>query len=55
MNVQHPGFAAVSKSISAKEGIPEGRARAILAASTRKAKKRPGALKKNPRLAKVKG
>jgi hypothetical protein len=49
----HPGFKSVASSISKKEGIPPGRAAAILAASTRNAS--AAAHKANPRLNKVKG
>ena len=50
---KHPGFAAVEKKISAKEGIPLKSAGAILASSTRKAS--PAAKKANPALKKVPG
>lgn len=49
----HPGFAAVQKKIAARQGISQKRAGAILAASARKAS--PAAIKKNPRLKKVRG
>lgn len=48
----HPGFNAVSNSIAKKEGISQQAADRILAASTRHAS--PAAVKKNPRLNKVK-
>lgn len=50
---RHPGFKAVQSDIASKEGIPEDRAGAILAASSRGASK--GAKKANPRLKRVKG
>lgn len=53
MGPAHPGFKAVAAGIAAKQGIPEGRARAILAAGARKAS--PAAKAKNPRLNRVKG
>lgn len=53
MSAAHPGFKAAAASISAKEGIPAGRARAILAASARKSSLK--ARKANPRLNKVGG
>jgi hypothetical protein len=49
----HPGFQKVAEQIAAKEGIGIDNAGAILAASSRKAS--PAAVKKNPRLKKVKG
>jgi len=49
----HPGFAAVQKSIAAKEGIGQKAAGAILAAKSRDAS--PAAKKANPRLNKVGG
>ena len=49
----HPGFKAVANKIAAKQGISKDRADAILAAGARKAS--AGAVKKNPRLARVKG
>jgi len=48
----HPGFKAVQKKIAKKYGMK--RAGAILAASTRKAKRGPAG-KRNPRLKRVKG
>lgn len=50
---KHPGFKAVQKKIAAKEGVSEGAAGAILAASTRKASAK--AKKANPKLKNVKG
>lgn len=49
---KHPGFKGAAKEISRKEGIPSGRAKAILAASTRKASAK--AKKRNPKLKRVK-
>lgn len=49
---KHPGFKAVAAKIARKQGVSGKRARAILAASTRKAS--PKAKKKNPRLKRVK-
>jgi uncharacterized protein YoaH (UPF0181 family) len=49
----HPGFEAVAKSIAEEEGVSQERARAILAARTRKAS--PAAKRANPRLRRVKG
>jgi hypothetical protein len=48
----HPGFGAASAGIAKKQGIPQDRADAILAASTRGAS--PAAKKANPFLKKVK-
>ena len=48
---KHPGFKKAAASISAKEGVSEKSADAILAASSRKAS--PAAKKANPRLKKV--
>lgn len=50
---KHPGFKAVAKGISRREGVTADRAAAILATSTRKAS--PAARKANPRLNRVKG
>jgi hypothetical protein len=50
---KHPGFKAVQKKISKKQGISMERAGAILAAGARKASKK--AVKANPRLKKVSG
>ena len=50
---KHPGFNKASHSIARREHIPESRARAILASSTRKASAK--AKRKNPRLKRVKG
>lgn len=49
----HPGFKAVAKKIAAKEGVSPERARAMLAAGTRRAS--PAAKKANPRLRRVRG
>ena len=49
----HPGFKAVQKQIAKKGGYGMERAKAILAASSRKASKK--AKKANPRLKRVKG
>ena len=49
---KHPGFASVTDSIAAKEGVTPETAAAILASSTRNAS--PAAKKKNPKLVKVK-
>ena len=47
------GFAANAAKISRKQGIPLERANAILAAGARNAS--PKAIRKNPRLLRVKG
>ena len=52
MKKAHPGFKNVAANISKKEGVSLDSARAILAASTRRAS--PAAKKANPRLKKVK-
>lgn len=49
----HPGFKKVAQDIAARQGIPEERARAILAASTRRASE--AAKRRNPRLRRVRG
>lgn len=49
----HPGFQNVAAGIASREGIPEARAAAILAASSRNASAK--AKKANPRLKRVKG
>jgi hypothetical protein len=49
----HPGFEAVARRIARERGISLDRARAILAASTRRAS--PAAKRRNPRLRRVKG
>lgn len=49
----HPGFSAVASRISHSAGVPLKNARAILAASTRKAS--PAAKRANSRLRRVKG
>lgn len=46
------GFKAAAKSVAEKEGMPMDRAKAIIAASTRKAS--PAAKKENPNLKKIK-
>lgn len=53
MAKKHPGFNKVAQSIAARQDIPIERARAILAAATRRAS--PAAKKANPRLKRVKG
>lgn len=53
LSKKHPGFKAVASKIAAKEGVSAKSARAILAASSRKAS--ASAKKKNPRLKRVKG
>lgn len=53
MNKQkHPGFKSVAEAIANKQNIPIKNAKAILAASTRKAS--PAAKKRNKNLNKVK-
>ena len=49
----HPGFKSVAAGIARKQGVPMGRAKAILAAGTRGASAKAKA--KNPRLKRVKG
>lgn len=49
---KNPGFKAVEKKISAKEGVSKKEAGAILASATRKDS--PAAKKSNPKLDKVK-
>lgn len=49
----HPGFKAVQRKIAKKQGVGMERAGAILAASARKASAK--AVKKNPRLKRVRG
>jgi hypothetical protein len=49
----HPGFKAVAAGIAKREGVSPARAKAMLAAGTRRAGK--AARKKNPRLNRVKG
>lgn len=49
---KNPGFKAVASKIAKKEGLPIGRANAILASASRKAS--PAARKANPRLNRVK-
>ena len=53
MSTAHPGFAAVASGIARKKGISMQRAKAILAAGTRRAGK--AARRRNPRLNRVKG
>jgi len=53
MAKNHPGFKAVQKSISKKEGVPMKNAGAILASAGRNAS--AGAKKKNPNLKNVRG
>lgn len=50
---KHPGFRKVAERISRKEGIPLKRAKAELAASTRRTS--AAAKRRNPRLKRVKG
>lgn len=52
MSKAHPGFEAVARKMAAKQGIPLERARAELAASSRRAS--PAAKRKNPNLKRVK-
>jgi len=49
----HPGFEAVARKIARERGVSMERARAILAARTRKAS--PAAKRRNPRLKRVRG
>ena len=49
----HPGFQKVAANIAKKQGISSGKAKAILAGSTRGAS--AAAKKANPRLKRVKG
>lgn len=49
----HPGFKAVAASIARREGVSMDRARAMLAAQTRRAS--PAARRRNPRLNRVRG
>ena len=53
MNKAHPGFDAVARKIAAKMGVSMERARAILAARTRKDS--AAAKAANPRLKRVPG
>lgn len=48
-------FKKIQAKIAAKDDVSEKRAGAILAASTRKAKHNPAAVKANPKLKRVKG
>ena len=52
-HAQHPGFEAVARRIARREGVSMERARAILAAATRRAS--PAAKRRNPRLRRVRG
>ena len=49
----HPGFKGAQRQIARKQGVSMERAGAILAAGSRKAS--PKAVRKNPKLKKVKG
>lgn len=53
MSSKHPGFNKVASRISKREGVSKDRARAILAASSRRASS--AAKRKNPRLKRVRG
>lgn len=53
MAAKHPGFKKVASQIARKQGVSKERARAILAAGTRRAS--PAAKRANPRLKRVKG
>lgn len=50
---KHPGFEKVASEIAEKRGVSKDRARAMLAAGTRRAS--VSAKRKNPRLKRVKG
>jgi hypothetical protein len=50
-SMKHPGFDAVAKSISERQGIPLDHAKAIAAGAARHASR--AAVKKNPRLKNV--
>lgn len=50
---RHPGFDTVARRIAVREHVPMARARAILAASTRRAS--VAAKRRNPRLRRVTG
>jgi hypothetical protein len=50
---KHPGFEHVAQSMAHMHGVSMDRARAMLAAATRRAG--PAARKHNPRLKRVKG
>lgn len=52
-STKHPGFQAVAEGIARREGVPVERARAMLAARSRKASMK--AKLANPRLKRVKG
>lgn len=49
---RHPGFSSAARSIARRQGVSMERARAILAAGTRRAS--PAARRRNPRLRRVK-
>lgn len=49
----HPGFEGAAKSVASREGLPMGRAKAIIAAGARNASAK--AKKANPRLKRVLG
>ena len=53
--VVHVGFETASRKAAAGAGVSVERGRAIIAASTRKAKRNKAAVKRNPRLLRVKG
>lgn len=53
MKKAHPGFKAVAKKISKKQGVSMERAGAILASAGRKASKK--AVAANPRLKRISG
>ena len=49
--VKHPGFEGAAEEVAAREGLPIGRARAIIAAGARNASAKAKAA--NPRLKRV--
>ena len=53
--VKHIGFETASRKAAAGAGVSVERGRAIIAASARKAKRNKAAVKRNPRLLRVKG
>ena len=53
MKKTHPGFQHVAEEIASRKGVSMNSARAILAASSRRAS--AGAKRSNPRLRRVKG
>ena len=53
--VKHIGFRAASEKAAAGAGVSLERGRAIIAAGARKAKRNKAAVKRNPRLLRVKG